>query len=65
MSKKDPYPTAVSVRMEEELRDALETLAQRDARPLSNYVRVILERHARQAGALTGEPATAPATANA
>lgn len=65
MSKKDPYPTAVSVRMEEELREALETLAQRDERPLSNYVRVVLVRHAREAGVLITEPSPQAEAAHA
>jgi predicted transcriptional regulator len=37
--------TVVTVRMDTELRDELERLAEADHRPLSNYLRVVLSQY--------------------
>ncbi len=42
-----PSPIPVSVRMPNELKEALSALAAAEKRPLSNYVVLVLEEHVR------------------
>jgi hypothetical protein len=47
--------TPISLRLDKELRKALEQLAEKDLRTLSDYIRVILIRHVQDAYRATGK----------
>ena len=52
MEDQENLARPMSIRCTVELRDSLEQLARKDQRPLSNYVRKILEDHVRDATAV-------------
>lgn len=45
MAEDTNFDTSVTTRCSEEFKEELERLAAADKRPLSNYVRLILEKH--------------------
>jgi predicted DNA-binding protein len=54
--KLKPYSFPIT----DELKEALQKLAAADSRTLANYVRTVLERHARDQGALVHEHSEEP-----
>lgn len=49
MAEDNNLEASVSTRCSEELKQQLEQLADADKRPLSNYVRLVLEQHVEEA----------------
>ena len=47
--------TPISLRLDKELRKALEQLAEKDLRTLSDYIRVVLIRHVQDAYRASGK----------
>jgi predicted DNA-binding protein len=48
MDEQPNFNSSISTRCTNELRETYERLAAKDQRPLANYVRLVLEKHARE-----------------